>query len=111
MLTQSEIDAITKEAEKFAMQYLPPEEKWKEHHEIKFNEMTHYYTAGATEERQRAKVLLKQEAIGFAKWYLGYKKKRMSEAPTKKGFAYWANKPIEEYYDDYIQTPIKKQAK
>jgi len=60
MLTQSEIDAITKEAEKFAMQYLPPEEKWKEHHEIKFNEMTHYYTAGATEERQRAKVLLEK---------------------------------------------------
>ena len=58
MLTKSEIDAITKEAEKFAMQYLPPEEKWKEHHEIKFNEMTHYYTAGATEERQRAAILM-----------------------------------------------------
>ena len=109
MLTQSEIDAITKEAEKFAMQYLPPEEKWKEHHEIKFNEMTHYYIAGATEERQRAKVLLDalEKAVEIIKiWHNFDPTERLTDKEKEQMFAlYYTHapemKPIREALNTY----------
>lgn len=38
------------------------------------------------------------EAIEFVKFYLKERKAKMNDAPTKKGFIYWKDYPIEDWY-------------
>lgn len=39
-------EAMEKKAEEHALEFVPPEEKWKEHHEIEFNKRRSSFIAG-----------------------------------------------------------------
>lgn len=57
-------EAMEKKAEEHALEFVPPEEKWKEHHENEFNKRRSSFIAGWQEqdkEIERLKGLLRKE--------------------------------------------------